>query len=428
MATETPGLSLRHGVRCVPAEGVTVEDVLLGMGEIVGHGNIVSASRMNKAVVVFLKESLQADQLVENGVWVSGVFVSVTPLVSPTTRVTISNVPPFISNEDIQRELSRFGKFASGIKTISLGCKNDALKHVLSFRRQVFMFLSAPTLNVSFRCMYAGKSYMLYASTGEMRCFECGNIGHVKANCTIRSGGQLEVSSDVIVASVGSEGGNVAEQAFSQDNLSREVPSVSNVNVEDVADINVTVASSNTGSAGGSDDNVINENDSLEEEPGSAHLGKVAIFTESEERREETGSGDSDEAADGGDESAQGGDGDGAPGYEEESGGKADSECSGEEIEDEDDCGSEADVAEVLQMNCEQIYSLGEINKFLDDTYGKHVQDIADFFPDIIKFEKSITYWKKKAGTHELNKRKRFRLTKLVTRIRKERAAGKATQ
>ncbi len=53
---ETPSLSLRNGFRCVPEDGVTVENVLISTGGEVGHENIVSASRMNRAVVVFLKE------------------------------------------------------------------------------------------------------------------------------------------------------------------------------------------------------------------------------------------------------------------------------------------------------------------------------------------------------------------------------------
>ncbi len=36
--------------------GVNVEEVLLAVGEEIGYPNIVSASRMNKAVVVFVKE------------------------------------------------------------------------------------------------------------------------------------------------------------------------------------------------------------------------------------------------------------------------------------------------------------------------------------------------------------------------------------
>lgn len=63
-----PSLSLRHGVRCVPDPGVTVEEVLVGVGEQVGYEKIASASRMNKAVVVFVSEEELVKRLVENGI------------------------------------------------------------------------------------------------------------------------------------------------------------------------------------------------------------------------------------------------------------------------------------------------------------------------------------------------------------------------
>lgn len=130
-----PPVSRRHGVRCVPAQGVSVEDVLLAVGEEVGYDNISSASRMNKAVVIFVKEERLVSRLVSNGIVVSGDFVVVSPLVT----LFISNVPPFIGNEDIERALAQYGKCASAIKMIPLGCKHEALKHVLSFRRQVYV-------------------------------------------------------------------------------------------------------------------------------------------------------------------------------------------------------------------------------------------------------------------------------------------------
>ncbi len=68
-------LSLRHGVRCVPVADASVEDVLVAVGEQIGFENIVSASRMNKAVVIFLKEQSLVGRLIESGVWVSGVFL-----------------------------------------------------------------------------------------------------------------------------------------------------------------------------------------------------------------------------------------------------------------------------------------------------------------------------------------------------------------
>lgn len=108
---------------------------------------------MNKAVVVFLKDEQLVHRLIESGISLCGAFVQVQPLATPTSRVTISNVPPFIPDPEIEREPTRFRKFAIGIRMVPLGCK---------------------TLNVSFRCTYEGRSFMLYASTGEMRCYECG--------------------------------------------------------------------------------------------------------------------------------------------------------------------------------------------------------------------------------------------------------------
>ncbi len=47
------------------------------------------------------------------------------------------------------------------------------------------MFLSSPikTLDVSFRVTCGESSYMVYASTDNLRCFECGDIGHKNCSC-----------------------------------------------------------------------------------------------------------------------------------------------------------------------------------------------------------------------------------------------------
>lgn len=66
---------------------------------------------------------------------VIGDFLIISLLATPTSRVTISNVPPVIQSDEIKKALTRYGKLASGIKTIPLGCKNAALKHNMSFRR-----------------------------------------------------------------------------------------------------------------------------------------------------------------------------------------------------------------------------------------------------------------------------------------------------
>lgn len=203
---ETSSLSLRHGFRCIPDPSVTVEEVLLAVSKRVKPSDIMSASRMNKAVVVFLRDDKLVNVLVETGIEIKGMFVQATPLFSPSVKVTVSNVPPFIPNEMIQRELSRFGKFASSMRMVSLGCKNPDLKHVLSFRRQVFMFLDSPaqTLDISLRITHDNKSYMIYATTGSPRCFLCGDLGHIRVQCPK----QPADSSSTGNANAGSEAAN----------------------------------------------------------------------------------------------------------------------------------------------------------------------------------------------------------------------------
>ncbi|KAK9542164.1 hypothetical protein VZT92_000050 [Zoarces viviparus] len=183
-SSSSPPPSLRQGVRIVPPDdSVPVEEVLLAVGEQVGHDELSFASRMNKAVVVFLKQEPLVHQLIESGVFIRDVLVQVSPLSAPSTQVTVSGVPPFIQNELLEKELRKFGKFASGLKTVSLGCKDPKLRHVQSLRRQLFMFLDSPTqtLEVSFRVKHGDGSYIVYASSGQLN-----GVGHKRFTCPQR--------------------------------------------------------------------------------------------------------------------------------------------------------------------------------------------------------------------------------------------------
>ncbi|KAG7480369.1 Transposon TX1 putative 82 kDa ORF 1 [Solea senegalensis] len=208
-SSQTLSLSLRHGVRIQPDPSVPVEEVLLAVGDAVGHSCLSHASRMNHGVIVFLKEEKFVAGLIESGVTVRGSYLQVSPLAVPSTRVTISGVPPFVPNEALAHELQRFGKLASGFKIINLGCRDERLKHVQSFRRQVFMFLTCPTqtLEVSFRIKHSEGNYMVYASTGRMRCFECGNEGHKRSACPRKLTGE---GSDPVAGPVVAGGGSLS--------------------------------------------------------------------------------------------------------------------------------------------------------------------------------------------------------------------------
>lgn len=139
-----------------------------------GSENIRSASRMNKVLVIFLTEVTLVNRLVEEGFTVKGEFVQVSPLVIPVTKIIISNVPPFLKNESLEK--NQFGKLVFSIKDIPLGCKNSSIKHVLSFRRQVFVLLNDPNqvINVAWNFNVEGTNCVVFVSSETMRCFYCG--------------------------------------------------------------------------------------------------------------------------------------------------------------------------------------------------------------------------------------------------------------
>ncbi|CDQ63166.1 unnamed protein product [Oncorhynchus mykiss] len=101
-------MSLRHGFRCVPENGVKVEEVLLAVGEQVGAEFIHSASRMNRAVVVFMQRANLVGRLIASGIFVRGVLVPISPLSTPSTRVVVANLPPFITDDPNQERAESF--------------------------------------------------------------------------------------------------------------------------------------------------------------------------------------------------------------------------------------------------------------------------------------------------------------------------------
>lgn len=82
-------LTLRHGLKCTPDDSISVEDVLVAVSEQVGGINIKSASRMNKAVVVFLADVTMVDGLIERGISINNTFVPVLPLSSPSKKIVL---------------------------------------------------------------------------------------------------------------------------------------------------------------------------------------------------------------------------------------------------------------------------------------------------------------------------------------------------
>ncbi|KAL2086660.1 hypothetical protein ACEWY4_017719 [Coilia grayii] len=175
-------LTRRHGIKINST--ASVEECSLVVGEIVGHGKIVSAARMNNAIVLFLETVDLVNLLVERGIEIDGVFTPVLPLSTPSKKVILSNVPPFIKDDVLVDSLSRYGKVVSSIKKIAISSKSPLLKHVVSFRRFVYMIMEGNRdLDLAINIKVEDFNYVVYATTHVMRCFECGETGHLVRAC-----------------------------------------------------------------------------------------------------------------------------------------------------------------------------------------------------------------------------------------------------
>ncbi|CAM4675717.1 unnamed protein product [Lepidochelys olivacea] len=189
-----PALTRKHGVRCllVPASP-HVEAYVQALAKVVGPMAIVAASKMYGKVVFFLASETAAQEAVEKGLVVGGVFLPLEPLEDLGVRFVLTSVPPFLPNVALLPALSALGKLVSVISPLPLGCKDPALRHVLSFRRQVQILLPAgvrdgEALEGSFLVPYQGARYRVFYSTGEARCYLCRSAGHVRRDCPLARG------------------------------------------------------------------------------------------------------------------------------------------------------------------------------------------------------------------------------------------------
>lgn len=174
-------------------DSLKLADYVHCIARIVGSKSITFASRIsNGRICLYLASKEIVDTLLASytTVEINNVEVGIRRLIAPAKRIVLSNVPPFIPDEDIENSLKALGlALVSPVTFLRAnipGIEGDDCAHILSFRRQVFVAL--PTTNIletqtSFVLSCEDTQYRIFLSCDDMLCFLCRQRGHVANSC-----------------------------------------------------------------------------------------------------------------------------------------------------------------------------------------------------------------------------------------------------
>ena len=436
-------LTRKHGLKICPGFSCSVEECGLAVADVVGAKSIISAARMNGAVVIFVDEVVKANEVITNGIVINDTFVSVMPLASPSRRVIVSNVPPFISDEVLERELSRHGKIVSPIKKVLTGCKSPLLQHVVSHRRQLFMILnnSSTELSVTFRLKIEGIDYILFATSDVMRCFGCGKEGHVIRVCPEKPAASRQTEPDLSAGEgtsgvktkrllsaqhlsdkdKGEKSTSVVKETIEKADVGseeegEEVTQVSEPLQSNIAvDIHVDADSAGEEGVGGGDEGGGDEGVKENSEVAEIRNEEIPAESEVEEMEESSSVSISRQKRKAGEINNSGSTAKKATVNVR----KGNEEQTEEDEEAESDSTFEGFLDEELEEE-EELYDFEAIKGFLKETKGVRGTKLRNYFPNKELFVNSVKPYMKITGNGGFTEQEKHRLNKMVGVINKE--------
>lgn len=168
-------------------DGFTVEAYTRAAAALVGGRNIIAASRISHGrICIYLATKAVVDEFLADhgGITITDVFVPARRLKTPAERLVLSNVAPCIPHAVLEAEIARLYAVVSPMSFVSLGIRDPALSHVISFRRQVYVVRNEQdVVPDSFLVAYDGESYRIFASFDDVRCYRCKGHGHLSRRC-----------------------------------------------------------------------------------------------------------------------------------------------------------------------------------------------------------------------------------------------------
>lgn len=177
-----------QGILFPAIDGISLFEYIVGVGSLIGPKNVTFASRVSGGrICIFLASKVIVDNFIKEikGIKVKEEFIEARRLVTPATRIILSNVSPVITNEILVEELKRLNlKPVSPITLVSVGSPDPNYKHVQSFRRQVYVDLEEGGEIPSSTLISCKENvFRIFLSKDELTCFLCKLKGHKASKC-----------------------------------------------------------------------------------------------------------------------------------------------------------------------------------------------------------------------------------------------------
>lgn len=171
-----------------------IDDYLKGVADLVKGENITHASRVaGGRVCIFLKSEVLVQQVTQDGfISVKDQYIPIRRFNTASTKVVLSNVFPFITNEMITEQLRKYGNLTAPVRDLLTGSKLNNCAHIKSFRKICYVMindLSKVPSSINFDI--EGKKVTVYLTMDEVTCHKCKENGHIAKHCK-----QLTVNED----------------------------------------------------------------------------------------------------------------------------------------------------------------------------------------------------------------------------------------
>lgn len=168
-------------------DNTPLRDYQIAVGKLIANKNITFASRMSRnRICLYLKTEEIANIFVTNNPYLTlnNNKLIVRKLKSAAKRITFSEVPPHLNNNNLLQQLQKNNlEILSPITLLKSNMRDPEFSHVFSFRRQALVKTDNTELPQSIMIEVDDEIHRIFLSNDDIRCSKCQGKGHIAERC-----------------------------------------------------------------------------------------------------------------------------------------------------------------------------------------------------------------------------------------------------